>query len=62
MLWPSSITVNELEFVDVQSGRSLGDEAKRTSIRTLFDGEVSLCVGGAPVQTLDPTACLRGFW
>ena len=30
MLWPFPITVNELELVDVQSGRSLGDEAKRS--------------------------------
>ena len=62
MLLPFPITANELDFVHVQSGRSLGDEAERTSIRTVFDGEVSICVRGEPVQALDPTGCLRGFW
>mmetsp|Transcript_66011 Transcript_66011/g.130904 ORF Transcript_66011/g.130904 Transcript_66011/m.130904 type:complete len:326 (-) Transcript_66011:112-1089(-) len=62
MLWPIPITAAELEFVHVSSGRSLGDEAKRMSIRTLFDGEVSIRVRGAPVEALDPTGCLRGFW
>jgi len=62
MLWPLPITANELEFVHVERGRSLGDEAKRTSIRALFDGEVSLRVRGAPVECIDPTQCLRSFW
>ena len=62
MLLPFPITADELDFVHVQSGRSLGDEAERTSIRTVFDGEVSICVRGEPVQALDPTGCLRGFW
>jgi len=61
MLWPAPITTNEFDFVDVQSGRSLGDEAKRTSIRSLFAGEVSVRVDGAPVAALDPTGCLS-FW
>ena len=63
MLWPSPIAVTEIDFLHATSGVSLGDEAKRTSIRSLFDGEVSVCIHGAPVQALDPTECLaRGFW
>ena len=58
MLWPAPVTVNELDFVHVQSGRSLGDEAMRTSIRRLFDGEVGLRVQGQPVAAQDPTGCL----
>ena len=63
MLWPAPVTASEFDFVEAASGASLGEAARRTSLRSLCDGEVGLRVGGEPVAVLDPTRCLpRGIF
>ena len=63
MLWPAPVSVADIEFSDVISGALLGDAAKRTTVRAIIDGEVSVRISGASVEVLDPTKCCpRGFF
>lgn len=56
LLWPESIALDDISFVDAKTGAPIEGVA---SMRSILDGEIGVRVCGVDVPVLDPTGCTK---